>query len=137
MTDQAKATTRAKVADIGSRLAALHPDETAETARPARAPRAPRASTPRPRHPVTSGQAEPMPAQQDRTKTWPERIPLTVDRDMKRALEMARLDDGMEATTRIRAMIVLWQENDRFRSQVDRLARTDTRVQGSRRVRPR
>jgi hypothetical protein len=65
-----------------------------------------------------------MPAEQHRPATWDARVNLTLSRDMKRALDMARIDDGLEATARIRAMITLWQEDERHRARVDKLART-------------
>jgi hypothetical protein len=42
---------------------------------------------------------------------------------MKRELEAARLDDGIEVTARLRAMITLWQEDPQLRVRVDELAR--------------
>jgi hypothetical protein len=42
---------------------------------------------------------------------------------MRRALEQARVDDRIETTARIRAMIHLWQADEQFRSQVNELAR--------------
>ena len=68
--------------------------------------------------------AEPMPADQSRAKEWPVRIPLNVDDDMRRALEGARVDDRIETTARIRAMIHLWQEDRAFRDRVNELARS-------------
>jgi hypothetical protein len=119
-----KARTAAAGQDLAERMAAT-------IAAPVPAPRSTRA-----RPAARPSPPGPPPAEQKRPDKWGERIPLTTDKEMKRALELARLDDGIEATTRIRAMIVLWQENDRFRSQVDRMAATP-RVQGSRRIRTR
>jgi hypothetical protein len=42
---------------------------------------------------------------------------------MKRALELARVEDGIVATARIRAMIQLWQEDERLRARVNKRAR--------------
>jgi hypothetical protein len=121
MAEQAKATTRTRAADLGSRIAALHPEGTAEEAPApkARAPRAPRAA----RAARMPAAAPAMPAAQKTPERWPERISLKTDTDMKRALEQARLDDRIEVTARIRAMIQLWQEDDRLRARVDRRAR--------------
>jgi glucose/arabinose dehydrogenase len=68
--------------------------------------------------------AAPMPAEQDKPDRWPARISMTASPEMKRALDLARLDDGIEVTARIRAMITLWQEDRRLRARVDKLART-------------
>lgn len=66
----------------------------------------------------------PVPAGQDKADKWPARISLTASPEMKRALDLARVDDGIEATARIRAMIALWQSDDRLRVRVDKLARS-------------
>lgn len=66
--------------------------------------------------------AAPMPADRPRAKEWPVRIPLNVDDEMRRALEQARVDDRIETTARIRAMIHLWQEDQAFRDRVNELA---------------
>ena len=71
---------------------------------------------------VSRGQA--MPAEQDHPVTWNARISLTTSQEMKRDLDLARVDDGIEATARIRAMISLWQAEPRHRARVDKLART-------------
>src|SRR5271165_5537265 len=60
---------------------------------------------------------EPEPAK------WDARMSLTLSKEMKRALDVARADDGLEGTARIRAMITLWQEDERLRRRIDRLAR--------------
>jgi hypothetical protein len=65
----------------------------------------------------------PMPAEQDRPEKWPARISMTASPDMKRDLELARLDDGIEVTARLRAMITLWQEDPKLRTRVDKRAR--------------
>jgi hypothetical protein len=57
-----------------------------------------------------------------RAKEWPIRIPLNVDDGMRRALEQARVDDRIETTARIRAMITLWQQDEQFRDRVNELA---------------
>ena len=68
--------------------------------------------------------ATPMPAEQDKPERWPARISMTASSEMKRNLELARLDDGIEVTARLRAMITLWQEDPKLRARVDKLART-------------
>jgi hypothetical protein len=47
---------------------------------------------------------------------------LTLPEEMKQALEMARVTDRIEGTARIRAMIRLWQTDERLRRRVDRAA---------------
>jgi hypothetical protein len=69
-----------------------------------------------------SASAEQVPADQPRVKEWPVRIPLNVDDEMRRALEQARVDDRIETTARIRAMIHLWREDQAFRARVNKLA---------------
>jgi hypothetical protein len=54
---------------------------------------------------------------------WPARISMTASREMKRELEAARIDDGIEVTARLRAMITLWSEDPQLRARVDALAR--------------
>jgi hypothetical protein len=65
-----------------------------------------------------------MPAEQPKPAGWDARISLTASTDMKRALDQARVNDGIEATARIRAMITLWQEDAKLRTRIDKLART-------------
>lgn len=50
------------------------------------------------------------------------RMSLTLPQEMKQALDIARAMDRIEGTARIRAMIRLWQTDDRFRRRVDRAA---------------
>jgi hypothetical protein len=61
---------------------------------------------------------EPEPAR------WDARMSLTLSKEMKRDLDVARADDGVEGTARIRAMITLWQEDERLRRRIDKLAKT-------------
>lgn len=118
MAEHAKSA-RTKAADLGNRFAALAaapavpPEEAKDTAPRARQPRAVSAVS----------AAGPMPAEQKTPKDWPVRIPLNVDEEMRRALEQARVDDRIETTARIRAMIQLWQEDERLRTRVNRRAR--------------
>jgi glucose/arabinose dehydrogenase len=64
-----------------------------------------------------------MPAEQDKPQAWPARISMTASTDMKRDLDLARLDDGIEVTARLRAMITLWQDDPKVRARVDKLAK--------------
>ena len=57
------------------------------------------------------------------TPAWTSRISMTATREMKHDLEAARIDDGIEVTARLRAMITLWQEDPQLRGRVDELAR--------------
>jgi hypothetical protein len=68
--------------------------------------------------------AAPMPAETQKTGIYSKRIPLMTTPDMHRALVQARTDDGIEATARIRAMITLWQNDERLRARVDKLAKS-------------
>ena len=65
---------------------------------------------------------QPPPADGKAVK-WAARISMTVSPAMKRDLELARLDDGIEVTARLRAMITLWQQDPKLRARVDKLAR--------------
>lgn len=66
-----------------------------------------------------------LPAPQpNKTEKWPARISMTASREMKHQLEQARLDDGIEVTARLRAMITLWQDDPQLRARVDELAKT-------------
>lgn len=58
-----------------------------------------------------------------KAEKWPARISMTASKEMKRELESARLDDGIEVTARLRAMISLWQADPELRARVDELAR--------------
>jgi hypothetical protein len=55
---------------------------------------------------------------------WPARISMKASPEMKRWLELARIDDGVEVTARLRAMIMLWHDDPKLRARVDELART-------------
>lgn len=52
---------------------------------------------------------------------YPERLSLTLSPEMLRALKEARLEDGVEATARIRAMVWAWMHNERHRGYIDGL----------------
>ena len=64
-----------------------------------------------------------MAAEQDKDPQFPKRLNLPLPEDMMKDLQRARLEDGTEATARIRAMIWCWQEDERFRARVDKKAR--------------
>jgi len=64
-------------------------------------------------------QAPDKPAAATPGEKWPARISMTASREMKRALDSARLNDGVEVTRRIRAMIALWQEDPQLRTRID------------------
>jgi hypothetical protein len=59
-----------------------------------------------------------------KAEKWPARISMTASREMKRELEEARIEDGIEVTARLRAMITLWQSDPQLRARVDELAKT-------------
>lgn len=87
--------------------------EPAPAAQPAREPRKPA---------QRRTKAEHAPAEQRPQAAYDKRIPLMTDAEQHKALAMARLEDGIEATTRLRAMVKLWMEDERFRRRVDKLA---------------
>lgn len=62
-------------------------------------------------------------ARPPKPEKWATRISMTTNPGMKRDLELARLDDGIEVTARLRAMITLWQEDPKLRARIDRRAR--------------
>jgi hypothetical protein len=72
--------------------------------------------------PLAAGPPPPEEQPRPAKKKYPERIPLNVDDEMRRALEQARVNDRVETTARIRAMIHLWQEDETFRARVNELA---------------
>jgi hypothetical protein len=49
-------------------------------------------------------------------------VNLTMSPEMKRDLELARIEDRIELTSRIRAMITLWLTDPGYRAAVDELA---------------
>jgi hypothetical protein len=74
--------------------------------------------------PEAEADPAPMPVEQPKPQRWDARINMTCTAEMKRALDMARAVDGIPDTARIRAMIMLWQEDERHRARVDKLARS-------------
>jgi hypothetical protein len=63
-----------------------------------------------------------MPAETDGRAKYPVRVPMQTNAEQKRALEQARVDDGIQATARLRAMVALWMTDDRIKAKVDKLA---------------
>jgi len=105
-----KARTSAARQALADRMAGLAAQPAPAPARPAR------------ERPARKGAA--MPAEQPRPPAvYSARISLTTTPEMKRDLDMARVQDGVEATARIRAMISLWQDDPRLRAKIDKLAR--------------
>ena len=85
-------------------------------ARPEPPAPSPATSAPPAAHPEHHDQAPP--------ETWDARMSMTLSRAMKRDLDLARADDGIEGTARVRAMIRLWQQDERLRRRVDKLAKS-------------
>jgi hypothetical protein len=102
---------------------------TAPTAEPGGLSAVPTAPAVVPDEPVAAALADaPAPAAEKKGPRFKVRIPLNADPEMRRALEEARLEDRIDTTTRIRAMIKLWQEDDRLRARVNkRAAQPDVR----------
>ncbi|MGW6569994.1 hypothetical protein [Streptomyces sp. NPDC054975] len=66
-----------------------------------------------------------MPAEQDPPRSlYSARITFTTTEQQRRALEAAKLDDRIDKTARLRAMVALWEQDERLRKRVDKLART-------------
>jgi hypothetical protein len=118
MADRKAGTARA--AAIADQMAALRAVPTPEAEPEPTAAEAPkRRRTTRPR------KTEQAPAQQKPQATYDKRIPFMTDDEQHKALAAARLEDGIEATTRLRAMVKLWMTDKRFRKSVDELAADD------------
>lgn len=65
----------------------------------------------------------PMPAATPAGPNYPKRMTLPLTVEDHRALRVAHLDDGVEATARLRAMLALWQQDERLRARIDKLAK--------------
>lgn len=65
-----------------------------------------------------------MPGEQPTPMAYPIRLSLTTTAEQNRALDMARVEDGVDKTARIRAMIALWQQDEKIRRRVDKAARS-------------
>lgn len=69
-----------------------------------------------------SGQASSDPPEPDGIP-GEKRITLPLWHSLWRALQLARVDDGVDTTVRIRAMVELWEHDTRVRARVDKLAK--------------
>ena len=120
----ASTTTKASTTAAGNKLAEqLGARAAGLAAQPAPAPARERPAAPR-KAPPAARRGAAMPAEQPKPPAaYSARISLTTTPEMKRDLDMARVEDGVEATARIRAMIALWQEDTRLRARIDKLAR--------------
>ncbi|MFJ3481654.1 hypothetical protein [Streptomyces microflavus] len=66
-----------------------------------------------------------MPAEQDAPRAlYSARITFTTTEQQRRALEEAKVEDRIDKTARLRAMVALWEQDERLRKRVDKLART-------------
>jgi hypothetical protein len=131
---KAKKTTQQRTSDLKDAFAALRsvpatgtpdagtPGSAGQRQRPAGRRTGTRTTAARTR---TKTAVEQMPAEQDKPPSvWDARINLTLSREMKKALDLARAEDGLELTARIRAMITLWQEDERLARKVNDLAKS-------------
>jgi outer membrane biosynthesis protein TonB len=97
-------------------------DQAAPAPAPAPAPPAP--ARPEPTAAPAPSAPQAAPADSPEPETWDARMSMTLSRQMKRDLDLARTDDGIEGTARVRAMIRLWQQDERLRRRVDKLAKS-------------
>ncbi|MFE2936824.1 hypothetical protein [Streptomyces sp. NPDC059278] len=66
-----------------------------------------------------------MPAEQGAPRAlYSARITFTTTEQQRRALEEAKVEDRIDKTARLRAMVALWEQDERLRKRVDKLART-------------
>jgi hypothetical protein len=79
----------------------------------------PAAASPAPAARTAPAQTAPAAA----ASPYRERISITLTIGQIQALRIARAQDGIQATARIRAMIGLWQDDPELRDRIDRLAR--------------
>jgi hypothetical protein len=83
------------------------------------------AQTPEPGRPARSRRTAPaVPARPD--SRYPHRFTLTISTEQKRALLLAKADDGIDGTYRLRALLDLWTRDQRLRSRVDKLALSES-----------
>jgi hypothetical protein len=80
---------------------------------------APKQQEPKPEPVVVT----PPPAAAGSVVRYPKRVTLPLTEEDYRALARARAEDDIDIAARLRAMLSLWKDNARHRSQVDRLAR--------------
>lgn len=103
---------------------ATRPARKTATAKPAGTAAKKTAAAPQPRKAAEPrSEPEAMPAEQDKPIMYSDRINLTVTPEQKRALALAKVDDGIDGTARIRAMITMWQDDEKLRAKIDREAR--------------
>lgn len=78
-----------------------------------------------PEQPVSDDDSTPLPNEHapEAPRKNKGRVAVPMPEDMRRDLAQARVDDGIEATVRIRAMVELWQKDIRLRRRIDKLAR--------------
>jgi hypothetical protein len=72
--------------------------------------------------PAPAAGPRPAPAEQPSPGAYGARVNLTMSPEMKRDLELARIEDRIELTSRIMAMITLWLTDPGYRAAVDELA---------------
>ncbi|MFF9908768.1 hypothetical protein ACF1HU_35810 [Streptomyces olivaceus] len=66
-----------------------------------------------------------MPAEQQAPRAlYSARITFTTTEQQRRSLEQAKVEDRIDKTARLRAMVALWEQDERLRKRVDKLART-------------
>lgn len=106
------------------------PDAPSKTQKPQRRPRSSTQPKAAPTAPQEATQPpETRPKQRPSDPPEPDGIPgekritLPLWASLWRALQLARVDDGIDTTIRIRTMIELWVHDDRIRARVDKLAK--------------
>lgn len=108
--------------DLVSRMAALGATAAPSKEKPASRSQARSAATDAPNQRPSAKKSAGMAPEQTKTPTYSARIELTTTPEQNRALEEARIKDRISKTARIRALIALYQEDERLRRRVDRLA---------------
>ena len=71
----------------------------------------------------TQQQSTPAADNSDTDAKPTERVSLLLTPDDAKALKAARVEDGIDANKRLRAMISLWREDQRHRTRVDKRAK--------------
>lgn len=115
--EQQEAPAAAKTPAAPATKKAASPRKKSQPAKQARGQREPAADT--------SSDQEPRVLATDTTEA--KRVGLYLHPDDYRELALAKIDDGADLNSRVRAMVALWRANSRFRTQVNRLARTAPR----------
>lgn len=108
--------------DLVSRMAALGATASASKEKPTPRSQARSATTDAPSQKQSARKSAVMAPEQTKTPTYSARIELTTTPEQNRTLEEARIKDRISKTARIRALIALYQEDERLRRRVDRLA---------------